>query len=107
MQKGYKHTKETRIKMKKSALARDNTKRIQCLPKREEHWKWSEEPTKLTLHKRLYRKHGKASAHDCVDCGNKAKDWSNETDNYTDNIDDYRPRCRSCHVKKDKNWLKK
>ena len=104
MQKGYKHSKETKEKMRLSALKRDNTKRIQSLPKKEEHWNWKEKPNKLTLHKRIHRQYGKASEKDCVDCGMQARDWSNETGEYTDNIDDYRPRCRKCHLRKDKNW---
>lgn len=39
---------------------------------------------------------GKASEHDCVDCGGQALDWSQIHD-----TDDYEPRCRSCHKKYD------
>lgn len=107
MQKGYKHSPETIEKFRKAAFVRDNSKRIASLPKKEKHWNWSETPTKLTLHKRLHRAFGKASDKNCVDCGKKARDWSNEKGKYTDDLCDYKPRCRSCHVKKDKNWLKK
>lgn len=107
MQKGYKHTKKSKEKMRLYALKRDNTARIAALPRGSEHWNWSTKPTKLTLHKRLHRKFGKASGFPCVDCGNKARDWSNETGRYSFDLKDYRPRCRSCHVKLDKNWLKK
>jgi len=103
MQKGYKHTKETREKCKLIALQRDNTKRIQSLPKGDQHWNYNPNPSKLALHKRLYRKYGKASEKLCVDCGKTAKDWSNETGLYTDKLEDYVPRCRKCHIKKDKN----
>jgi len=102
-----KYSQETIEKMRASALVRDNTKRIASLPKREDHWNWKKEPTKLTLHKRLHRKYGPAKNSPCADCGKPAKDYSNETGKYTDNIKDYKPRCRSCHVKKDKNWIKK
>lgn len=93
--------------MRISAFKRDNTNRIKSLPKGKKHWNWSNNPTILTLHKRLHRQIGKASNYLCIDCGSKALDWSNETGNYTFNIKDYSPRCRSCHVKKDKNWIKK
>lgn len=102
MQKGYKHSKETKIRMSLAALKRDNTNRLKSLPKREKHWNWSNTPNLLTLHKRLYRKYGKASQFVCVDCKKKANDYSNENGNYTDDIKDYKPRCRSCHLKKDK-----
>lgn len=104
MQKGYKHTNEARKRMREAAFSRDNSPRLAALPKGEKHWNYSESPSKLALHKRLYRKHGKASAHLCFDgCSRQARDWSNETGNYTDDIKDYVPRCRKCHVKKDGN----
>ncbi len=106
MQKGFKHTKETREKMRLAALRRDNSKRIAAMPKGKDHWAWTENPNKLTLHKRIHRKYGAAKNYDC-ECGKKAHDWSCENGNYTDNIKDYKPRCRSCHVKKDQNWIKK
>ena len=68
---------------------------------------WQENPNVRAIHRRLGRWFGKASQFPCFDCGKKAHDWSNENGNYTDDIKDYRPRCRSCHVKKDKNWIKK
>lgn len=105
MQKGYKHTKEALMKMSEAARMRDNSNRIKALPKKEQHWNWSKKPNNLTLHKRIYRTHGKASDRNCVDCGKKARDWSN-TGKYSDNIIDYVPRCRKCHIKKDKNWKK-
>ena len=107
MQKGYKHKKEAIEKFRAIALSRDNSKRIASLPKGNKHWNWCENPSKLTLHRRLHRKIGKASQFPCVDCGRPAKDWSCEKGKYTDKICDYKPRCRSCHVKKDKNWIKK
>ena len=102
-----KHTDETRKKMSIAAKKRDNTKRIASLPKGNNHWNWKKDPSKLTLHKRLHRKYGPAKQFKCFDCKKIAKDYSNETGKYTDRIEDYVPRCRSCHVKKDKNWIKK
>lgn len=107
MQKGFKHTEETKEKMRLSALKRDNEKRLKSLPKGKQHWRWSDDPNKLALHKRLHRKYGSASNFKCVDCPKMAQDYSNESGTYTDDIKDYKPRCRSCHVKKDKNWIKK
>ncbi len=103
MQKSHKHTKEAREKMRHAALQRDNTNRIVALPRGIKHWNWSEKPTILTIHKRIHRKLGKASVLKCVDCGKKARDWSNENGTeYSTNINNYKPRCRSCHVKKDR-----
>lgn len=105
MQKGYKHSEKTITIFRTIALKRDNTNRIKALPKRENHWNWSRSPSKLTLHKRIHRKYGKASSHKCIDCSSNARDWSN-TGKYTDRIEDYVPRCRKCHIKKDENWKK-
>ncbi len=87
--------------MRRLALERDNTKRIASLPKGKKHWRWEKKPNKLTLHKRLSRKHGKAKDRKCAKCPNQANDWANVTGNYTDDIRDYLPLCRSCHVKLD------
>lgn len=106
MQKGFKHSEETKQKLREIALTRDNTKRLASLPSGKKHWRWGKEPTKSALHKRLYRKHGKASQYQCNDCDRSACDWSNETGNYTDNLADYVPRCRKCHVAYDQIWLK-
>ena len=105
MQKGYKHSKEAREKMRTSALLRDNTNRLKAIPKGTHHWNWTDKPNLLTLHKRIHRKYGKASTYKCVACGEKAKDWANKG-NYTDKIEDYQPMCRTCHVNKDENWKK-
>ena len=80
---------------------RDDYNRIKALPRGKKHWNWTETPNKLTLHKRIHRAFGKASDRKCVDCGNQARDWSLETEKYSDDVNDYRPRCRSCHRKKD------
>lgn len=76
--------------------------RIASLPRGEKHWNYNENPSILALHKRLHRKHGAAKNYDCVDCGNQALDWSLKTEHeHTGNIEDYEPRCRSCHIKYD------
>ena len=96
-------TEETRKKMRESALKRDNSARIKALPRGKTHHAWSSKPNLLTLHKRIHRKYGAASKYPCVDCGTKARDWSLEANNYSDEVEDYRPRCRKCHIKKDGN----
>jgi len=102
MQKGFKHSKITREKMRLSALKRNDNQRLLSLPRNKNHWNWDSHPTKLAFHKRLHRKYGKASNFKCVDCGKKARDWSNEKGKFTLNEKDYKPRCRSCHCKMDK-----
>lgn len=76
-------------------------RRIASMPKGKNHYRWSKNPSKLALHKRLYRKHGKAKDRKCAKCPKQANDWANITGNYTDDIKDYLPLCRSCHIKLD------
>ncbi len=79
--------------------ARLDPKRIEMLPRGTKHRNYNPNPSVLTLHRRLHRKHGAAKDHLCVDCGNKALDWSLKYGReYSENIDDYEPRCRRCHV---------
>lgn len=84
-------------------------RRVASLPKGERHWNWSDKPTLLTLHKRIHRKHGSAKMFKCAvkGCTRMANDWANKDGKYTDDVSDYEPMCRSHHVKKDKNWLKR
>lgn len=97
--------KEAIERMRVAAISRDNTNRIAALPRGKKHHAWSDKPTRLTLHKRLYRKHGKASAHKCK-CGKKATDWALVGRKYSDDIKDYKPMCRLCHVQMDKGYEK-
>ena len=65
------------------------------------------------IHFRLTRHRGPAATFDCVDCGGPAFDWSfiHETPQefvrdgkwgpYSIRLDDYEPRCRSCHKRYD------
>ena len=79
--------------------ARLNPKRIEMLPRGNKHWNYNPSPSILTLHRRLHRKHGAAKNHKCVDCDKQALDWSLQRGReYSDNIDDYAPRCRRYHV---------
>jgi hypothetical protein len=75
------------------------------------------EPTYTGIHKRLFYDKGRAAAHVCVDCGNRAQEWSydggcpNErTDTvngsllgYSTDQSRYSPRCRSCHRSRDES----
>lgn len=88
--------------MSRGEKARADPKRIANLPRGENHWNYSATPTVLALHKRLYRKYGKAAEQICVDCGKQARDWSLKSGHeYSDRREDYDPRCKSCHVKYD------
>lgn len=76
--------------------------RIASLPKGKKHWNWSKKPTILAMHKRIHRRFGPAKNLKCVDCLKQALDWSLKPGlKYSDNVYDYEPRCRSCHVKLD------
>jgi hypothetical protein len=69
-------------------------------------------PTFAGLHRRLYRQRGKAAEHLCVDCGQRARDWSYMHDDpdektqiiggvavpYSLELSHYEPRCRRCHM---------
>ncbi|WP_141898688.1 hypothetical protein [Paramicrobacterium agarici] len=74
-----------------------------------------EVPTWGAIHRRLYRTRGKASSYSCVDCGRAAREWSyNGKDEralfedfngtavaYSLDLNNYDPRCTSCHRKYD------
>jgi hypothetical protein len=70
-------------------------------------------PTYRAVHRALQRDRGPASSHRCVDCRAVARDWS--LDRYADGdlidprgchysteLDRYVPRCRPCHVRRDR-----
>lgn len=60
------------------------------------------------IHKWIYRNWGQPN--ECEQCGTKkAKrfDWASKNGKYTRERKDWLRLCRSCHVKMDKNWLKK
>jgi hypothetical protein len=52
-------------------------------------------------HMPVRRTYGPASQWQCVDCGKMAREWSqiHDTDPY--NVENYEPRCVSCHRKYD------
>lgn len=59
------------------------------------------------VHFRLVAARGKASTHDCIGCGEKAKDWAYQHNGdpeleengllYSESPECYEPMCRSCH----------
>lgn len=66
-------------------------------------------------HGRVARERGSARDHTCVDCGHPALDWSyvggdpNELvgrSPYSLDVSRYVPRCRSCHVRRDRRRRK-
>ena len=64
------------------------------------------DPTYRTVHSRLVTRRGSAADYPCVDCQQPARDWSYKNGSggmpYSTNLDDYEPRCRSCHINLDK-----
>ena len=74
------------------------------------------EPTYWRAHGRLRKHRGPAGKHDCVDCGERAYDWSykggapdemtggqrkNQSFRFSYMHEYYEPRCRACHRKYD------
>lgn len=76
-----------------------------------------DKPSYTGMHKRLFYDRGKASAHQCVDCGSPAQEWSYdggcpneilevlviEPIPYTTDQTKYSPRCIKCHRSKDES----
>lgn len=60
-------------------------------------------PSYLTLHKRVYRGRGKASAQRCITCPEPTRDWAQVHDTDGTNIwAHYMPMCRRCHFRYDR-----
>lgn len=71
-------------------------------------WQRVSDPSYVTVHQRLTRERGRASVHQCVQCGEQARDWafdySVEVDGmrpYSEDLSRYQPMCRACHLKHD------
>jgi NAD-dependent SIR2 family protein deacetylase len=58
----------------------------------------------VAMHAWIYKQKGKAKNYKCVDCGKQAIDWSNKNHSYRRVLEDYFPRCRSCHKIYDKKF---
>lgn len=64
-------------------------------------------PTYKAVHDRLRRERGRASAHDCVECGSPAMEWAyqygcpdefhSRNGSYSPNLGRYSPMCAPCH----------
>jgi hypothetical protein len=66
------------------------------------------EPTRITdskeynrIHREVVKAKGKAKEYLCVDCEKDAMDWSCIKGSSGSHIDDFEPRCRSCHLRYD------
>lgn len=58
-------------------------------------------------HRFIEEQKGRAAAYRCIDCGGAAKDWSYKDPlGFSEDPDDYKPRCVSCHRKYDINALR-
>jgi len=53
------------------------------------------------LHKRVRKARGRANTYSCVDCGRPAREWSQIHDSDAMDVNNFEPRCRSCHLKYD------
>lgn len=64
------------------------------------------------VHSRLYRSRGPAKEHNCVGCGNLARDWAYQYSDldevetpegrkYSISMEHYSPMCRRCHIRFD------
>ena len=56
------------------------------------------------IHSRIVAARGKASEYGCVDCDKQAHDWAHIYGTGRSDINNYEPKCRSCHVAVDGNW---
>lgn len=87
-------------------------------PRAEQHWAWTgDNANYVTMHQRVRRALGKAVLRSCVDCGNPAKHWSYNRRGvaevvdkrgtpYSLDVNDYEPRCVSCHKRFDLDHVK-
>jgi len=83
------------------------------LPRGETHHSWTgDDADYKTAHRRVRAKRGRASAHQCADCGGPARHWSydhrdpNERVSaegraYSLDVNHYVPRCVRCHKRHD------
>lgn len=80
-------------------------KGIKCLQiTGEKHPFWKgEDVSYINLHTWVRRHKGKASEYKCIDCKKMANQWSNIDGKYKRELDNFQPRCRSCHKKYDLN----
>jgi len=100
-------------------LRNQHVKSCGCLRRevlKDRQTKPDEDITYSAAHKRINKYRGAASEYRCIDCGEKAEDWSlvhsarakdltaihgGYTLYYSGSQEDYEPRCRACHKKYD------
>lgn len=73
--------------------------------------RWNAAGSYAAVHQRLYRLHGPAKVHSCVDCGSVARHWSFDgarddcndsgVGPYSTDLSQYVPRCVPCHKRND------
>lgn len=107
--RGKKHTEATRAKMSEARRGQpksaETKARMAAAKVGPLNPQWRGEAVGIgSLHRRIERLRGKASDHACVEgCGRQARDWSfKEPTGHSTDPADYEPRCRSCHVKRDR-----
>jgi len=73
-----------------------------------DHHNWRATPSYGTVHHRLRAHRGPAKAHQCVDCGRQAEEWSYNGVSeargampFTPDLSEYVPRCIPCHRRHD------
>lgn len=107
---GNKHSFESRKKISESTKKRHASGEIFGFQKGEtndKHHSWKGDNVGFRgMHIWVAKEKGKASEHDCVDCGNQAYHWSNIDHKYKRTLDDYQARCVKCHKKYDIETIK-
>ena len=61
----------------------------------------------FAVHRKVRAHLGKASLYHCVSCLKRARDWSHEHDTDPKDVNNYWPRCTSCHQLYDVGYTKK
>lgn len=102
MPKGiYKRTKEMKTGKHHKPMQgfqKGNTFGFQKEQCDEKHPSWKGDLAKQkAMHHWVVKHKGKVSTFKCVDCGKQARYWSNKDHSYKRILNDYSPRCASCH----------
>ena len=102
---GKYHSDETKRKIsdsgEKSMTSEKRNRISEALKGNDNPWKGDDAGIRA-MHVWVVLHRGKASSHNCIDCGETASDWSNCDHSYRRVLDDYLSRCVSCHRKYDK-----
>lgn len=104
------------VTVRSEKLRTGRTRSCGCL-RHERSGRRTDTPTYRTIHTRLAKQRGRADAHPCIDCGQRARDWSLRNDamdvlvgptkpggpvcSYSTDLNDYEPRCKTCHKRYD------